>query len=334
METVAVPAANGIRDRTIKQQLLVRRERLQQAVATPQRTDHLRRLLDDIDLALGRMEEGSYGICETCHDHIENERLLADPLARNCLDHLSAAEQRSLERDLDLAYQVQQGLLPKSGRVVAGWSLAYHYEPAGVVSGDYCDLIPLEDGSALCVLGDVSGKGVAASMMMTQLHAIFRSLAAGARPVHELVARANRIFCEGTIFSFFATLACGKLGPAGDVEVCNAGHCYPLHAHAGGVTPLKTTGLPLGLFNDGEYGCQTIQLQAGDSLVLYSDGLTEAFDGAGSQYGTGRLSGLLREHLHLTPAALVEAVVGDVRRHRGGGPRTDDLTVMVLRREG
>src|SRR4029078_13011064 len=106
---------------------------------------------------------------------------------------------------------------------------------------------------------------VAASMMMTQLHAIFRSLGPTGCRVPELVARANRIFCEGTIFSFFSPLACGKLPPSRSIEVCNAGHCSPLHVHRGEVTPLKTTGLPLGIFNDGEYGCQTVHLQPGDS---------------------------------------------------------------------
>jgi phosphoserine phosphatase RsbU/P len=334
MGTVAVPVTTKVvRERAIQQKLLVRRERLQQALTTPQRTDHLQGLLDEIDAALARMEEGTFGICETCHDHIEADRILTDPLARNCLDHLSPAEQRTLERDLDLAYQVQHGLLPKPGRAGTGWSLAYHYEPAGPVSGDYCDLIPLDDGSALFLLGDVSGKGVAASMMMTQLHAIFRSLGATNCHVPELVARANRIFCEGTIFSFFATLACGKLTPTGSVEVCNAGHCYPLHVHRGQVTPLKTTGLPLGLFNDGEYGCQTVQLHPGDSLVLYTDGLSEAFDPSGNQYGAGRLSQLLMERGNITPAALVELIVADVKKFRGSGPKTDDLTVMVLRRD-
>jgi len=329
----ALTSPGGIRDRALRQQLLTRRERLQDALTTPQRTERLRQLLDEIDLTLGRMEQGTFGICERCHEPIENDRLLADPLLRNCIDHLSPAEQRSLERDLDLAYQVQQGLLPRAGRIGTDWLLAYHYQPAGIVSGDYCDVIPIQDGSALAVVGDVSGKGVAASLMMTQLHAIFRSLAAGGRPIQELVAQANRIFCEGTIFSFFATLACARLGPDGEVDLCNGGHCSPLHVQAGGVTALMTTGLPLGLFNDGEYGCQSIHLSDGESLVLYSDGLTETFDREGTQYGTGRLSRLLREHCHVPPPGLIEVILADVQRHRGNGPRMDDLTIMVLRRE-
>jgi sigma-B regulation protein RsbU (phosphoserine phosphatase) len=326
-------ATNRVLDQAVRDKLLARRERLRQAVAVPPRTRHLEQLLDEVDLALAKIEQGTFGICETCHEPLESERILTDPLARNCLDHLSPAEQRALERDLDLAYQVQQGLLPKSGRAAAGWTLAYHYEPAGPVSGDYCDLIPHADGAALVLLGDVSGKGVAASMMMTQLHAMFRSLALGTRSVSDLVGRANRIFSEGAVYSFFATLTCGRLGRNGEVELCNAGHCQPLHVHDGQVTALTTNGLPLGIFGDGDYGCQSTLLQAGESLILYTDGLSEAFDPAGHQYGTDRLADFLRRRGSQAPKELVQGMVDEVRSFRDGGPKTDDLTIMVLRRD-
>jgi sigma-B regulation protein RsbU (phosphoserine phosphatase) len=336
MEAVANPPqvpANRIRDKALQQQLLARRDRLRQVITTPQRSDHLQELLDEVDLALSKMEAGTFGICETCLDSIEDDRILVDPLCRNCLDHLSPKEKESLERDLDLAYQVQHGLLPRPGRIAAGWTLAYHYEPAGPVSGDYCDAIALPEGSSLFLLGDVSGKGVAASMMMSQLNAIFRSLAPSVGRIADLVAQANRIFCEKTIYSFFATLAAGKLGSDGRVEICNAGHCYPLHLHGGRAEALKTDGLPLGLFRDGEYTSQTRQLAPGESLVVFSDGLSEAFNSQGQQYGSTRLAGLLGEHHRLPPEAMLAAIVIDLNGHRDGGPKTDDVTVMVLRRD-
>jgi sigma-B regulation protein RsbU (phosphoserine phosphatase) len=104
---------NPIRDAALRQQLLARRKRLEDLLpqVPPQRFQHV---LAELDAALERMEAGTFGVCETCHDSIENDRLLVDPLTRNCLDHLSLAERRALERDLDLALEVQKGLLPSA----------------------------------------------------------------------------------------------------------------------------------------------------------------------------------------------------------------------------
>lgn len=326
------PPHEAIRDRTIELQLQARRQRLQSAIESGSRADSLIGLLRDVDAALERMHTGVFGICETCHDPIENDRLLLDPLCRNCLDHLTTAEQRALERDLDLAAQVQKGLLPISGPVGTGWTMTYHYEPAGSLSGDYCDLIAAGD-DALFALGDVTGKGVAASMLMAQLHAIFRSLTTTAHYLPDLIAKANRIFCEGTVLSYFATLVCGWLAADGAVEICNAGHCRPLHVLDGQAVAIESTGLPLGLFCEGEYNSQTIRLQRGQSLVLYTDGLTEAFNTDGSAYGTARLAELVRRHGDLPPGQLMSTVIDDVHAYRTGTSRRDDLTVMILHRE-
>ena len=114
-----------------------------------------------------------------CNDTVERDRLLADPLVRLCLDHLTSDEHRALERDLELAARVQRGLLPRSDVGFNDWRVHYQYNPAGMVSGDYCDLIlpANDDGELVFLLGDVAGKGVAASLLMTHLHAMFRSLA-------------------------------------------------------------------------------------------------------------------------------------------------------------
>jgi sigma-B regulation protein RsbU (phosphoserine phosphatase) len=324
---------SAVRDAALQTQLTIRRERLRGVLPNARSSGPLQELLGQVDAALERMEQGTFGICETCHEEIENDRLLADPLCRNCLDHLSPAEQRALERDLDLAFQVQRGLLPKPGRVAGGWTMAYHYQPVGPVSGDYCDLIRLEDGTGICLLGDVMGKGVAASMLTAHLHAIFRSLSATTQPPNELVAKANRVFCEGTVSAFFATLVCGRLSAGGNVEICNAGHCYPLHHHDGTVSRFEATDLPLGLFGDAEYATCQRRLSRGDRLVIHSDGLSEASNGAGEAYGTERLAELLRRRPSLPPDQVIAELLGDVGRFRGGAPVADDLTVMVIQRE-
>jgi sigma-B regulation protein RsbU (phosphoserine phosphatase) len=328
-----VEAAAGVRDAVLREQLLARRARLREAAARAADARRVVQLLQEVDAALERMDAGTFGVCATCRGAVEGERLMADPLTRNCLECLTPEEQRALERDLDLAFQVQRGLLPATAVAVDGWEAAYHYEPAGPVSGDYCDLIDLGGGRGLFLLGDVTGKGVAASMLVAHLHAIFRSLAPGTRCVAELVARANRVFCQGTVASYFATLVCGVFDGGGEVAVCNAGHCYPLHAGHGGVVSLESTGLPLGLFADGEYGVRTLRLARGDSLVLYTDGLSESFNAAGEAYGSARLAALLGRQCGLPPRDLLAAVLADAHTFRAGRPRGDDLTVMVVRRK-
>jgi sigma-B regulation protein RsbU (phosphoserine phosphatase) len=323
---------NAIRDAALGKQLQTRRQRLV-AVDPGLQSPRLLQLLREVDAALERMQAGTFGICESCHDAIESDRLLLDPLCRNCLDHLSISERRALEQDLDLAFQVQRGLLPAAELAPVGWTMAYTYQPAGPVSGDYCDMIALEDGEGLFMIGDVTGKGVAASMLMAQLHAIFRSFISITRSVTDLVAKANRVFCQGNSACRFATLVCGRLCAGGIVEICNAGHCPPLLVSEGRVTQVDSTGLPVGLVADGEYPSRQFKMERGDSLMLYTDGLSEAFDADGKQYGFNRSSSLVARCNRLAPRDLLAAIFDDLHKFRAGCPPSDDLTIMVLRRE-
>src|ERR1700720_1000026 len=145
--------------RYLRTELEQRRERLHEALPSPAADASLSQLLKAVDTALSRIDQGIFGLCEECHDSIEPERLLADPLVRFCLDHLTSAEQRALESDLSLAARIQRALLPKPGLAPVGWGVRCRYQPAGMVSGDYCDLLETE-GGLLFMIGDVSGKGV------------------------------------------------------------------------------------------------------------------------------------------------------------------------------
>jgi len=273
-------------------QLEERKRRLQAAIALAPRKAGLAGLLREVDSALERMAKGSYGLCEECHEAIEEDRLLADPLVCYCLDHLSESQRAELQRDLDLASQVQRNLLPQVNLRAAGWETSYHYAPIGPVSGDYCDLIP-SDGQLFFVLGDVSGKGVAASMLMTQLHALFRSLSGVGLPLGEMVTQANRVFCESALAGQYATLVCGQAKPSGEAEIHNAGHCPAIVVGHGGVLRIESTGLPLGMFHEFEFSATRLHLQAGDMLFLYTDGLSEARR-ADDEYGVDRVTHLVR----------------------------------------
>jgi len=320
----------------LREQLLTRRQRLESALSISRDNRSLRGLLQEVDAALERMEAGTYGLCETCHDSIEKERLLADPLVRYCLDHLTSDQQRALERDLELAAKIQRELLPKSDLCYGGWETSYHYQPLGPVSGDYCDLIIHEDSAQVLyfALGDASGKGVAASMLMAHLHAIFRTLIASGVPLHELMERGGRIFCESTMSGLFATLVCGRASVSGEIELCNAGHCPALLVQRGAVTRLEATGVPLGMFCSGDYSAHRVKLAPNDTLFLYTDGVSEACSPAGEEYGEARLSTLLASQRDLSPAALIRACLEDLKTFRSGTALSDDLTLLAVRRAG
>lgn len=294
-------------------------------------------LLREVDSALQRVETGSYGRCETCGDAIEPERLAADPLTRFCLDHLTRDEARALEQDLQLAGRVQQGLLPPKLLVHQGWEIAYQYRPLGPVSGDYCDLVqaPAADGGLLVMFGDISGKGVAASMLMAHLHATARTLAGLDLPLPQVLDRANRVFCESTMQNHYATLVCARLSATGRVQLSNAGHCPPLLVRNGQqVTPLEATGMPIGLFCIEEFRVETIDLAPGDALLLYTDGITESTNEDGEPYGEERLVQLVAGWLDHSSTELAQGCVEHARAFRGRTQRADDETVMVIRRVG
>jgi sigma-B regulation protein RsbU (phosphoserine phosphatase) len=318
----------------LRDQLVARRRRLESTAKAVGLQGSIAELLNEVDAALTRMETGTYGLCEACHGSLEKERLLADPLVTLCLDHLSADQRRALEQDLELAGQLQRGLLPETNLRFGGWNVSHHYQPLGMVSGDYCDLVGHENGSTnlFFALGDVSGKGVAASMLMSQLHAIFRTLTATDLPTQALVERASRIFCETTMSTFFATLICGRADSLGGIELCNAGHCPALVGQRGKVTRLEATGVPIGMFSDGRYSTQHVRLAPGETLFLYTDGVSEARSYADEEYGEQRLVEFLAQQSPLPPEALIRACLDDLNAFRSGQPLLDDLTIMAIQR--
>jgi sigma-B regulation protein RsbU (phosphoserine phosphatase) len=313
----------------LQNQLEERKRRLQAAIALAPQKTALAGLLREVDSALARMDKGSYGICEECHDTIEQDRLLSDPLVRYCLDHLNDSERDALQRDLDLASEVQRNLLPQSNLRSDGWETGYHYAPLGAVSGDYCDLIP-SDGHLFFVLGDVSGKGVAASMLMIQLHALFRTLTGMGLPLGQMVTQANRVFCESALAGQYATLVCGLAKPDGEVEIHNAGHCPAIVVGQGGVLRVESTGLPLGMFHDFEFSGTRLHMDKGDTLFLYTDGLSEARR-ADDEYGVDRVTHLMRQQANRCPADLIAACLDDLRGFTDSPPM-DDLTLLAIQR--
>lgn len=316
----------------LKADLLDWQARLHNAIQkTSTQVSDLQPLLREVEKALQRIDAGSYGICEICHEPMEGD-LLKAPLTRICLEHLTSDEQRELEDDLELVGRVQNSLLPKFDASICGWDAFYHYEAARQASGDYCDLVRTGADEFLFFLGDVAGKGIASSLLMANLHAIFRSLTTLDLPVRELVERANLVFAGNTMPAYYATLLVGKANASGEVEIANAGHCRPLLFSPGNVRPIEPTGPPVGMFGHQEYGVHQFKLSEGEGFFLYTDGLSEASDSMGQEYGEGRLVELIAATESLTPRSLTDACLEDLKRFRQSARSMDDLTVMVLQR--
>jgi len=323
MTTLNIPA--------LKDQLIERRERLQHTVKNVPDPDKLYNLLQQVDSALERIDNSSYGICDVCHDPIEADRLLVDPLIRVCLDHLSYYQQRALEQDLEFAIKIQRNLLPENNITADGWDFSYHYDPAGTVSGDFCDFIRLKDESVLLVIGDVSGKGISASLMMTQLHVLIRSLLSFNFAVNEIVQRVNRLFCESTLSAQYATMVIGKAYKNGDVEICNAGHNPPIIVKKGNMIPLSANGVPVGLFCQSEYDHIKFNLHKDESLFLFTDGLTEARVNE-EEYGEARVRNQLSQVNGYSSKNIIEDLLKDHKKFLNGTSKHDDVTLAVLKR--
>jgi len=318
----------------LREQLTERREKLESVANVVPGDDQVRRLLSEVDAALARMDRGTFGICESCHETIEADRLVADPLMEYCLDHLTKPQRQALEADLDLAARVLRGLLPPPSLSFPGYEVARHYEGAGPVSGDYCDAVSGDGGSLYFAVGDVSGKGVAASMLMAHLHATLRALVPLNLPLDQLVTRASGLFCESALPSHFATLVVGRAGRSGDVEICNAGHVPPLVVRGREIERIAPTGIPIGMFCDARFSTSRVRLSPGDTILLYTDGLNEAANPAGQEYGLDRLSGHLAGNAARGPSDLLASCLRDLAAFRAGASPSDDLTLMAVRRVG
>lgn len=316
----------------IRSQLTSRQQSLKQAISITPDDTYLSDLLQEVDAAVSRLDSGTFGVCEVCHDAIESERLAADPLVRFCIDHLTESQRAVLEKDLELAGRIQSALLPPNDLHHGGWRTAYHFEPEGAVSGDYCDLIPTKDGGLYFMLGDVSGKGVSAAMLMSHLHALFRALISVELPLTQIMERASRVFCESTHANQYATLVCGRADAYGEVEICNAGHLPSLVLQGSNPHHLDSNGLPLGIFCSESFSVDRVKMGNGDCLMLLTDGLSEGQNPSGTEFGIQPLIEISEKYPIQSASELVQCAVKTAADFRAGAKPKDDLTLLVIER--
>ena len=253
------------------------------------------------------------------------------------LAHDERIAREQIDRDLALAHRVQQGLLPSCPPTIAGYEVFDFYEAARQVGGDFFAYVPLPDGRMATVLADVSGKGVAAALLMAALSADIRYCLASEPDVARAVARINESFLRGGWDDRFATLVVVVLDPAAHrATVCNAGHLPPyLRSPAGAVTTVGADlgGLPLGMVADREYRSCEVALEPGAVLVLHTDGISEALDHEQRCYGLERVEKVVSAS---GPAAadVGRGILADVARHAAGQIQSDDICLVCLGRTG
>jgi len=313
---------------SVREQLLAGRARLADVLVGRQR-QQFEHLFKQVDEALQRIEHGTFGICEECHTDIGEDWLRQDPLTTVCLEHMTPKQQRALEYDLEVAAHLQKGLLPAADTSFEGWQIAHYYQPAGVVSGDYCDVIR-ENGHLYFIMADVSGKGVAAAMLASNLRAVFRSLIPQGLGVEEFMLRANRLFRESALPSQYATTVFGRTSSQGGVELLNVGHLPVLLAGKNEISRFESTCRPLGMFTDDTLCVTRAQMSPGDTLVLYTDGISEAANHRDEEYGIDAVMKLVSENRLRGPNGLVQAVKQNLAAFRGGAERADDETLLAI----
>lgn len=262
-------------------------------------------------------------IASTAAIAIENARL-----------YQLAVEKSRLERELQMARTVQVSLLPQEIPQLPGWEFTARWRPAHQVAGDYYDFILRPDGIGL-VIADVTDKGLPAALFMVFSRSVTRaSLIREATPAGG-IRQANRAICAESTHGLFVTLFYALLDPKnGDVTYVNAGHNPALRysSRQGLLEALPFTGIPLGVEAEAGYTQRTVRLEPGDFLILYTDGVTEANNTQGQQYGLNRLERAILAAGSLSATAMATAVEEDLKSFTGPSEPSDDVTLLIIKR--
>jgi serine phosphatase RsbU (regulator of sigma subunit)/CHASE1-domain containing sensor protein len=243
----------------------------------------------------------------------------------------------SVEEELHVARRIQHALLPRELPELEGWEIAHYYQPAREVGGDFFNFLRLEDGRVGFVIGDVSGKGIAAAMVMANTQSVLRAVAQrGGSTPKQVLAEANEVlYAYMPPTNMFVTCFYAILDPQnGWLRYANAGHDLPyLRHHGEGVSELRVRGMPLGLMPGMDYEEKETTLKEGDSILFYSDGLVEAHDLRGEMFGFPRLGKLISVHDASSGKEMVNSLLEELYTFTGPNwEQEDDITLLTLRR--
>lgn len=268
---------------------------------------------DDLDLFIA--------LCSMAAIAIENARM-----------HKSLMEKQRLLKDMEFARTVQESFLPQRPPDLEGFTFSAHYTPAQEVGGDFYDFIPLEHDKIGIVIGDVSGKGVPAALYMARLGSDLRTFAFTEKGPGDALARLNNILVERSRRGMFATLLYAELDAKDHgFVISNAGHLPPFIRRKNGeiIRLQASVGVPLGILPGMRFGLERAVLERGDIMLLYTDGIVEAMNQDGRQFGLDRLESLLRQN-DGNAEALQSEIIQAVNRFTGIAPRHDDMTLVCI----
>src|SRR5882672_9182537 len=281
----------------------------------------------DSPLAEGRFTEDHLKVLTTLASvaaiRVENARLTEEQM-----------ERERLEREQQVASEIQQRFLPASAPVIAGYELQGISFPCYEIGGDYYDFIQREDGRLIVALGDVSGKGTAAALLMSCVHAAVHAQADIHNSLAKTIGAVNRYLVESIPANRFVTLFYAELEPkTGALAFLNAGHNPPLIIHAGGtMEQLAPGGLPLGIMPNADYREGRTQLHHGDVLVIYSDGVSEACNPSGEEFGPTRLYEVVARNLDASAGGIRDRIESALTKFCQGTPAADDITLVICKR--
>jgi sigma-B regulation protein RsbU (phosphoserine phosphatase) len=244
-----------------------------------------------------------------------------------------AVEKGRLERELQMAREVQASLLPRQTPQTPGWEFVARWRPAREVAGDFYDFIAAE-GQIGLVIADVTDKGMPAALFMALTRSIVRASVTGAPSPAAGMARANRLLCADATGGMFVTLFYGLLDPtSGELTYVNAGHNPPLLRRAGQdqLISLTRTGMALGVLPDTAFEQRSVRLNPGDFLLLYTDGVTDATDARRAEFGMGRLQRVLLDRRDAPAAEILAALEGAIADFSGAAAPFDDMAMMVVK---
>ena len=240
-----------------------------------------------------------------------------------------------IQQELQVAKEIQKNLLPQEIPSIKGYNTYAINIPAQEVGGDYYDFIKISDFKTAVALGDVSGKGLSAAMLMANLQATLRGQLLFCDCSKDCIKRANNLLFKSTDTSKFVTLFFGILDTEKHtLTYCNAGHNEPLLIKNGKITKLDKGGLLLSCFEYSDYDEEEIIFEKGSTLVIFSDGITEAMNEAEEEYGDERLEKILLDNIKESSQEIIKNIITDVKLHVGDNAQSDDITIMIIKRNG
>ena len=242
-----------------------------------------------------------------------------------------AAVKHQLERELELAAEIQRSLLPQPRESGTHFEVAAACIPCRTIGGDFFDYFDFPNGDFGIALGDVAGKGPSAALLTAMIQGVFASQVASTASPAALLATVNESLIRRSVQSRFATLLYGTLSQDGQLTYTNAGHNPPMLVGRDGVRRLETGGLILGFFPRATYEQETLNLQAGDLLIVFSDGVTEALSADGEEFGEERLLASVVSNRERPAADVLEGILSEIRSFTTHAAQHDDVTALVLR---